>query len=180
MTESDFSQDTRLWYCLRVQPKRENLAAQTLRSLDDVEVLNPRVRYLKMTRRGKVMWEEAMFPSYILAKFDFDLMKRTVEYSMGVSGIVHFGAKFPNVPEEIVVSLQEYLESLGGETIELKPKVSVGDELEVATGPLKGEKGVVVEVRPGVERVAMLMEFLGQENLVNFDIHQMILPKPTL
>jgi len=99
---------------------------------------------------------------------------------MGVSSIVHFGAKFPHVPDEVVASLSDYLDSLGGETIELEPQLSVGDEVEVGSGPLKGQKGVVVEVRPGVERVGMLMEFLGQESVVDFDIHQMILPRPTL
>jgi len=180
MSDQTSSQDTRRWYCLRVQPKRENLAAQTLRTLDDIEVLNPRISYVKMTKRGKVLWEEALFPSYILAKFDFDVMKRTVEYSMGVSGIVHFGAEFPCVPEKIVESLSDYLNSLGGEVIELKPKVSVGDELEVGAGPLKGQKGIVTEVRPGVDRVGMLMNFLGQENIVDFDIYQMVLPKPII
>jgi len=180
MSTAEEKTEGRLWYCLRVQPKRENLAAQTLRTIEGVEVLNPRLRYLKMTRRGKVMWEEALFPSYIMAKFDLTEMKRTVEYSMGVSGIIHFGDRFPHVPESFMEQLRDYLAEQGGETIEVKPKVKEGDELEVAEGPLKGQKGVVVEVKPGVERVAMLMEFLGHERVIQMDLYQMILPKPTV
>ena len=64
------------WYVLRTQTKRESLAAASLREMGGIEVLSPRLRYRKVTRRGKVWWVEAMFPGYILARFSLEEQER--------------------------------------------------------------------------------------------------------
>ena len=55
------------WYCLRTQTKREHLAAASLWEIGGIEVLSPRLRYKKVTRRGKVWWVEPLFPGQLLA-----------------------------------------------------------------------------------------------------------------
>ena len=57
------------WYCLRTQTKREHLAAASLRQVEGIEVVCPRLRYKKVTRRGKIWWVEPLFPGYLLARF---------------------------------------------------------------------------------------------------------------
>ena len=86
------------WYCLRTQTKRENLAAAALREMGGIEVLSPRLRYKKATRRGKVWWVEALFPGYILARFSLSEQERAVSYAKGVSRILRFGGSAPTVP----------------------------------------------------------------------------------
>src|SRR5262245_34061166 len=56
------------WFCLRSQPKHEHIAARHLERMG-VEVLNPRIRFQRVTRHGPVQVTEAMFPNYLFARF---------------------------------------------------------------------------------------------------------------
>lgn len=59
-------------------------------------------------------------------------------------------------------------------------KVEVGEEVEVADGPFKGMEGQVVEVRPGTERVSLLLEFLGETQPVEVSLYSLILSNPEI
>jgi len=169
------------WYCVRTPTKREHFAAAYLREIEGVEVFCPRLRYRKATRRGKVWWIEALFPGYLLARFDFIGLSRAVRYAPGVSGLVHFREKVPKVSDAFVDELRRELalnpDPDRPETITVQPSIALGDEVEVAHGPLQGFRGPVVEVLPGNERVRILLEFLGGDKPVNVDLFSIILPK---
>ncbi len=180
MTPNDSS--TAQWFCVRTQTKREHIAAQHLRGLDGVEVFCPRIRYRKATRRGKIWWVEPLFPGYILAKFDIQTMERAVAFCQGVRGLVRFGSIFPAVPDTFVESLRHEVcrmsESLDDtETFAVSPTIEIGDEVEIANGPLRGMSGTIVEVASATERVKVLLEFLGEEQAVDLDLFSLILPK---
>lgn len=182
MTGTD---DTPLWYCVRTQTKREHIAAGHLRELEGVEVFCPRLRYRKATRRGKIWWVEALFPGYILAKFELLHHERAVTYSPGVSGLVRFGSEIPPICETFVESLREEIErNLGEEgvedTITVGPQVESGEEVEIASGPLGGFQGKIVSILPGKERVKVLLDFLGQPQIVEVDLFSLLLPRKPL
>ncbi|MEJ6582392.1 MAG: transcription termination/antitermination NusG family protein [Akkermansiaceae bacterium] len=174
--------DEAAWYVLRTQLKRERLAAANLRQLEGVEVFLPRLRYQKMTRRGRVWWVEPLFPGYLLARFSLPEMGRVVTYSAGVSRIISFGADVPEVPDEFVAGLQKEvaLVESGDEEIVINWKVNVGDEVEIAEGPFKGMEGKVLNVRPGVERVSLLLEFLGNTQPIEVSLFSLILSNPDI
>lgn len=169
--------DGSAWYALRTQIKRERLAAANLRQLEGVEVFLPRLRYQKTTRRGRIWWVEPLFPGYLLAKFPLIEMGRVVTYSGGVSKIISFGSEVPVIPAEFVEGLRREVAAVesGDEEIVVDWKLDVGDEVEVADGPFKGMEGQVLEVRPGVERVSLLLEFLGQTQPVEISLFSLIL-----
>lgn len=173
------SEDKRAWYCLRTQIKREHLAAASLRRLEDVEVLCPRLRYRKATRRGKIWWVEPLFPGYLLARFDFEEQERAVSYAQGVSKILRFGERVPAVPDGFVNDLRVELEKQESEkeVITVAPTISPGDEVEVVEGPLQGMTGQVVDVRPAQERVKIFVDFLGQQQPVDVDLFSLLLPR---
>lgn len=168
------------WYCIRTPTKREHIAAATLRELEGVEVLCPRLRYRKATRRGKVWWVEALFPGYLLARFVLNEQGRAVRYSQGVRGLVHFRDKVPPVPESFVRELRRELErdpdASRSETITVQHAITPGDEIEVAHGPLRGFRGPVIAVLPGAERVRVLLEFLGGEKPIELDLFSILIP----
>ncbi len=171
------------WYCVRTQTKREHIAAKNLRQLEEVAVICPMLRYRKATRRGKIWWREAMFPGYVLVKFDLASHERAVTYAQGVRGLVRFGTMVPPVPEGFVIRLGEELRRGEGEgeekelTLHLTPRIEAGEEVEVAHGPLQGMRGVVSEVLPGRERVRVLLEFLGQVQPVELDLFSLLMPR---
>lgn len=174
-------EEERQWYVVRTQTKRERLAADHLRLLDGVEVFCPMLRYRKATRRGKVWWEEALFPSYVLARFCLQEMQRTVSYSQGVRGFVKFGSVIPPVPDWFVREMQQtWQEQATDDVLTVKPRFEKGDEVEMAHGPLQGLKGSIIEVLPGIERVKVLLEFLGQPQMVDVDLFSLLLPRRPL
>ena len=96
--------------------------------------------------------------------------------------MISFGDKVPEVPEEFVTSLQKEVAKVdsGDEEIVVDWKVEQGEEVEVADGPFKGMSGEVVEVRPGSERVSLLLEFLGEQQAVEVSLYSLILASPEI
>ena len=166
------------WYCLRTQIKRESLAAAALRELGDIEVVCPRLRYRKVTRRGKIWWVEPLFPGYLLARFVLSDLERAVNYAKGVSRILKFGEHIPTVPGRFVDDLRrELAQEDEKELITLEPVAEPGDEVELAEGPLQGLRGPGIAVRPAEERVRIFVEVLGQEQPVDVDLYALLLPR---
>lgn len=169
------------WYCVRTQTKREHIAAEHLRGQDreDIEVFCPRLRYRKATRRGTIWWLEPLFPGYLMARFRLADADRAVTFCQGVRGLVRFGSEVPEIPVSFVESLRrEYQTDIGTtEILTVSPSLRNGEEVEVANGPLAGMSGVVVEIAPAAERVKILLEFLGQPQVVDIDLFSILLPQ---
>ena len=177
---SDSNTNVPAWFCVRTQTKREHIAAERLRELEGIEVFCPRLRYRKATRRGTVWWVEPLFPGYVLAKFNLMESERAVAFCQGVRGLVRFGPDIPSVPEMFVQTLRDEIRSHltpDDEILTVVPAVECGDEVEVASGPLAGMRGVVVSIAPAVERVKILMDFLGQPHAVDMDLFSILLPR---
>jgi len=152
------------WFCLRSQPKHEHIAAEHLRRMEGVDVFNPRIRFSRSTSKGKVTVTEAMFPNYLFARFDWKTSLTRVHYAPGVSGVVHFGSKWPTVPDQ---AIEEIRTVIGTQGIHVVPDaIAPGDEVVVAGGIFHGLQAVVTQIMPGKERVMVLMDFLGRQTAV--------------
>jgi transcriptional antiterminator RfaH len=160
------------WFCLQAQPKREHIAADHLRQQADVEVFLPRIRFQKRTVRGLVWFTEALFPGYLFARFDFQRQARQVRHTSGVRGVVHFGDRWPSIPDEVVAELRE---AVGTEQLRtISDPLGVGEEVEVGTGAFCGMKAVVSRVMPAHQRVRVLLEFLGRQTCVEVKVADLI------
>ena len=152
------------WFCLRSQPKHEHIAAAHLRQLAGIEVFLPRIRFKRATVRGAVWSTEALFPGYLFARFTWPAELRAVQHARGVSGIVRFGDRWPTIADEIIADLRA---ALGPEELRVLDAALVpGDVVRIAGGSLRGLLAVVAQVRSGRDRVAVLMEFLGRQTMV--------------
>jgi transcriptional antiterminator RfaH len=175
--------NTPQWFCVRCQTKREHIAAEHLREVEGIEVFCPRLRYRKATRRGKIWWVEPMFPGYVLARFDITEMERIVTFCHGVRGLVRFGTEVPAVPDSFVEALKRevYGKSEMKEMLTLSPTLELGDEVEVAHGPLQGMQGTIIAIPAASDRVKILLDFLGKPQPVDVDLFSILLPRrPTL
>lgn len=178
--------DQPAWYCARTQTKREHIAAEHLRDLEDVEVFCPRLRYRKATRRGKVWWVEPLFPGYVLVRFRRSQMERAVTFSQGIRGLVKFGRDVPAIPDALVESLKQEVnlrsqnDGNASEIFNVSPVLEIGEEVEIASGPFQGMRGPVLEVLSATERVKILLEFLGQQHAVDLDFFSIVLPRRPL
>jgi len=152
------------WFCLRSQPKHERIVAGHLRQLE-IEVLNPRVRYCRATKHGPVWVVESMFPNYVFARFDWRTSLNTVHYARGVAGIVHFGCRWPTLPEPVIDGIRALIgpdELQNDDSHVFQP----GDKVELNGSALHGLEAVITQVMPGQQRVAVLMDFLGRQTTV--------------
>src|SRR6478736_3621113 len=131
-----------LWYCVHTKPKSEHLAAAAIRMLDgEIETYCPRIRFQRSTPRGKVWFTEALFPSYLFAKFDWDASIRAVKHAQNVIRVIEFGGTYITIPERHIQELREEMGNL--EVREVKATLKVGDAVELAEGPMRGFKGII-------------------------------------
>jgi transcriptional antiterminator RfaH len=170
-TEREAEVDTPLdvaWFCLRSQVKHERIAASHLRQLG-IEVFNPRVRYCRPTPHGPVWVIESMFPNYLFAKFNWRTSLSAVYYARGVSCIVHFGCRWPTVPESAI----EEIRALVGPGELQNDGASIfepGERVELRGSALHGLEAVITQVLPGQKRVEVLMDFLGRQTPVELEV----------
>ena len=148
------------WFCLRSQPKREHLAAEGLRKQFNIVCFAPRLRARRLTKRGAVWFVEAMFPGYFFGQFDYVTQRRAVEHAPGVRGLVQFGDRLATIDGATIESLRRRMEA--NETITIDPEIKVGQEVQIAHGPLQGLEALVTQLLPASERVRVLLEFLGR------------------
>ena len=130
-----------LWFCLKSQPKHEHIAAAHLRQNSAVGVFLPRIRFKRATRQGTVWVTEALFPGYLFARFDWQSSLRQVQHSRGVRGVVHFGERWPAIPDAVIHELLQAVGETGLHTIpeNLKP----GDDVEITSGVSAADQLIV-------------------------------------
>ncbi|MBA3881963.1 MAG: hypothetical protein H0X73_04415 [Chthoniobacterales bacterium] len=149
------------WFCVRAAPKREHIAAETLRRELELPCFSPRIRFRKLTARGPVWFVEAMFPGYIFSKFVYRELHRRVSSMAAVQCILRFGEFIPTLDESTLAVLRQA--AAEDEVITVDPEIRVGDRVQVSEGPLRGLHVLVTQVLPGKDRVRVLLEFLGRQ-----------------
>ncbi len=164
------------WFCLRSQLKHEHIAAANLRRQGCAEPFNPRIRFKRATRRGPVWVTESLFPSYLFARFDWKESLRLVHHTAGVTGIVHFGSRWPTIPDPVIADLRA---TVGGEELRVIGEgLQPGDEVQISGGAFHGLQGIISRVMPARARVAVLLEFLGRQSAVEVADDAVVLLHP--
>jgi transcriptional antiterminator RfaH len=160
------------WFCLRAQPKHEHIAAAHLKKMEGVAIFLPRIRFQRNTRQGLAWVTEALFPGYLFARFDWHDSLRQVRAARGVRGVVHFGARWPVLEEDLIEDLKRLVgvDELHVIAATLQP----GDEVEIAEGAMRGLSAVVSRVLPGRARVQVLLEFLGRQTMIELPVNLVV------
>jgi len=155
---------SRAWFCLRTQSKHEHIAAAHLAQELDVEVYLPRIKFKRSTRQGPAWFTEALFPNYLFARFNFPAAHKKVDHARGVTGIVHFGRHWPQIPDTVIAELRATVTGEEGHVIdnEFQP----GEEVVISGGAFHDLRAVVTRVLPARERVAVLLDFLGRQTML--------------
>lgn len=157
------------WFCVRSRTRQEHIATASLRRMEGMEVVNPRIRFRRPTSRGPIWVTESMFPGYVFARFSLKQSLDVVQYAYGVANVVHFGFFWPVVPDETIDGLRSMI---GEEEVrEVGPALKVGQEVEVAAGTFAGFHGIVTRIMPARDRVAVLLDFLGRQTTVELPLH---------
>jgi transcriptional antiterminator RfaH len=155
------------WYCARTKPKHEHIAAASLRERLGLEVFYPRLRVERVTQRGVVRVVEPLFPCYVFVRCVLAENLTDVQYSVGISTLVHFSTDIPTVPDPIIEELQDCFE--GEEPLPAKERIVPGMEVLVAEGAFDGMQARVLRVLPAKQRVQVLLSILGRPTPVEIN-----------
>jgi transcriptional antiterminator RfaH len=164
---SDYSSQTAGWFCVQTVPKHEHIAAACLRQYSDVNVFLPRIRFQRPTKFGPIWITEALFLNYLFARFDLSSCVRRIRAARGVRNVVHFGAEWPCIPDDVIAQLQQ---AFGQNEVSVVSRdFKAGDLVEIAGGAFCGLQAVVSHAIPAKQRVAILLDFLGRQMTVELD-----------
>ena len=151
------------WYVAHTKPRQESTAVANLQR-QGYKTYVPML-YCSKKRRG--MWvriEEVCFPRYVF--FSPGSPRQglaTVRSTIGVASLVSFGQKPATIATDVLHALQT-MELAGqqcsNDDAPMHP-FSVGDAVQIDTGPLSGLVGIVAA--SGIERVGVMLNLLGRE-----------------
>ena len=171
-TEPLFSEEL-LWYCVKAKPKQEGSATRLLRSELGLEVFCPKIRFKRARSTGIVWVNEAMFPGYLFVRFVYPELYRRVAATRGVAKTLSFGGRPCVLDEAIITDLRRHVAD--GEIIEISSEIKEGEEVKVIEGPFVGIRALVSRILPARDRVAILLNMLGQEREIEV-AHSALLP----
>ena len=147
------------WFCLHTEPRQENKVAQVLQRELDLDVFAPRIRFQRL-RAGRPLWTtEALFPGYLFARFDYFERRRQINALPGVTQVVHFGDQPTPVEESIMVELRSLVSD--NQTVQVSAEPQPGSEVIISGGSMRGLRVLVRRLIPARQRVAILLELLG-------------------
>lgn len=161
-----------LWYCVKTKPKQEGIATRLLRSELGLEVFCPKIRFKRARSTGVAWVNEAMFPGYIFARFVYPELYRRIAVTSGVAKTLSFGGRPCILDEQIIEGLRQYVAD--GETVEIASEIKEGEEVKVVEGPFAGVRALVTRILPARERVAILLNMLGQEREIEVAAHDLL------
>ena len=152
------------WIAIRSKPRAEKVAYDQLLK-KGVEVFLPLLKEKRKWSDRKKWLELPLFSSYLFARIDLKDSIFVLQ-THGVSSVVQFNGSIAVVDDEVIEAIRLALE--GGYSLEPTEYFTVGNEVEVIEGPLKGVEGTVAELK-GKDRLVLKIDALQQAIAVNID-----------
>jgi transcriptional antiterminator RfaH len=142
------------WYVINTKPKKE-FQVERLFQEGGIKIYNPRYREGLKTK--------PFFPGYQFVFFDYPGQYKLVKYTRGVKRIV--GNEEGPIPIEERILKEIQAREVDGfiELFKYGPAPQVGDEIEVAEGPLKGLRGVFKKDLSDQDRVMILLDYVSYQ-----------------
>jgi transcription antitermination factor NusG len=142
------------WYVINTKPKKE-FQVERLFAEGGLTFYNPKYRH-----ENRI---SPFFPGYGFLRFEYPEQYQLVKYTRGVKRVVGNREGPIPLPETVIQEIKaREIEGL----IELEKHgeaPQVGDQIEVAEGPLKGLKGVFQKEIGDKERVMILLSYVSYQ-----------------
>jgi len=156
------------WYVLKTKPKQEVRAVQNLEN-QGFEGYCPKLVVEKIRRGSRKKVVEPMFPGYVFVHPD-NLIEQfyKLRSTYGIASVVRFGDNIPQIPDSFI----QQLKNLDNHEEDQAP--SIGDEVEIKTGPFKGFLAKVVKL-DGESRCFVMLEWMQKEITAHFSYNDLAL-----
>jgi transcriptional antiterminator RfaH len=152
------------WYAVQTKPCGEEIARQSIASLD-LEIFLPRASREKVIRGVVRQFIRPLFPTYLFARFCPAQHLHSIRYSRGVCRVVSGGETPLPVEDEIISEISARMSDDG--YVRLEEKVwRQGDLVRVEEGPLRGCSGIFDRELDDRRRVVILLDVIKQARTV--------------
>lgn len=163
------------WYVVHTYSGYENKVASSLEAvienrnlrdmIQDVKIPVETVVEIKDGKRKET--ENKLYPSYVFVKMVLtDETWYIVRNTRGVTGFVGASSQKPSPLS------QKEVDAMGVESKKQTIDFAVGDNVEIADGPLAGFIGEVVEIDADAMKVKVKVSMFGRETLSELDLLQ--------
>src|SRR5215212_2357049 len=156
------------WYAIYTKLNQEERANSNLHAWN-VETFSPQLKERRYPHfAGKCVYQiKPLFPRYIFARFDPELLFSKVKFTRGVHGIVSHGDRPSPVDDQIISLLQS---QVGGDgCIQVKEDLNVGDKVIIKGGVFENFIGVLKEKLKDAERVRILLTTVNYQSHVTVE-----------
>jgi transcriptional antiterminator RfaH len=167
------------WYAFQSKFQKESLVCAQLR-LRNIEAFFPCLHVRPVNpRSGRT---RPYFPGYVFGRLDLEATGSSiVNWIPGAIGIVSFGGEPAPVPEHLIATLQQHLETINASKAELTESFQSGDLVAIQRGPFAGYEAIFNAHLPGRDRVEVLLKLLeGSQIRVELSIQQIGLKSSSL
>jgi len=153
------SESGRTWYVLHTKPKQEERAARNLDAWR-VETFIPRIS-ARHPRRGT----EILFPGYIFAFCDAEMLFHKLAFTRGIAHVVSFGGRPAPVSDDLILTIRARAGChAGSEPVAFKR----GDPVVIQSGMFRDLIGIFERETPDHERVQILLNTIAYSARIEF------------
>lgn len=153
------------WYLVHTKPRQEEIALANLER-QGYECYLPQMRIERIRRRKAEIATEPMFPRYLFIRLDSSDQGKSwspIRSTLGVSQLVHFGARAAKVDDTLVDLLRQRERSLPTEAM-----FHSGDSVVIADGPFAGIEAIF-QTADAECRAFILLEILAKPVSMHID-----------
>lgn len=144
------------WYVLYTKPRWERKTAGELEKLG-IEVYCPMITTVRQWSDRKKKVTSPLFTSYIFVRLK-EKDRNQVFAATGVVRYLFWLNKPAIVRDEEIETIERWLNNDEFEDVEVR-SFQPGEHVEIQSGPMKGQKGIVKEVRR--KEIRLVLESLG-------------------
>ena len=163
-TESS-APSTLSWYLVHTKPRQEEIALVNLER-QGYECYLPQMRIERIRRRKAEVATEPMFPRYLFIRLDSSDQGKSwspIRSTLGVSQLVHFGARAAKVDDTLVDLLRQRERALPTQAM-----FASGDSVVIADGPFAGIEAIY-QTADAERRAFILLEILAKPVSMHID-----------
>lgn len=146
------------WYIFQSKTRKEDLLCEQLR-IREIEIFFPCLHVRPVNPRARKV--KPYFPGYVFARVDLeDAGRSIVDWVPGAIGIVSFGGDPAPVPDHLVETLRQHIDTVNAAGSKTSETYQPGDMVSIQSGPFSGYEAIFDVHLPGRDRVEVLLSLL--------------------
>ncbi|CAM3566421.1 transcriptional activator RfaH [Polaromonas hydrogenivorans] len=159
------------WYLTYTRPRLETVALQNLQQ-QGFDAYLPLYKCLKKTEAGTQAIFVPMFPRYVFFRPSHPAQSiAPVRSTRGVAQLVRFGNELASIRSEALDAIRQLEQQRNAADVAELSALRPGHAVRFHNPALNGLEGLVKSVSS--LRVTVLLEFMGREQLVSVEHHQL-------